>query len=52
MKRFSWFEILLIVAVMSISLYAAFSDGQNFSWRWYTRDDAYYYFKVAQNISA
>ena len=51
MKRFAWFEILLVVAVMSISLYAAFSDGQNFSWRWYTRDDAYYYFKVAQNIS-
>jgi hypothetical protein len=51
MKRFSWFEILLIAAVLSVSLYAAFSDGQNFSWRWYTRDDAYYYFKVAQNIS-
>ncbi|HEX5837219.1 MAG TPA: hypothetical protein VFY26_05260 [Anaerolineales bacterium] len=51
MKRFAWFEILLVVVVMSISLYAAFSDGQNFSWRWYTRDDAYYYFKVAQNIS-
>ena len=51
MKRFAWFEILLVIAVMSISLYAAFSDGQNFSWRWYTRDDAYYYFKVAQNIS-
>jgi hypothetical protein len=27
MKRFDWFEIALIVAVMSISLYAAFSDG-------------------------
>ena len=51
MKRFDWFEILLIVAVMSMSLYAAFADGQNFSWRWFTRDDAYYYFKVAQNIS-
>ena len=51
MKRLAWFEILLIVVIMSISLYAAFSDGQNFSWRWYTRDDAYYYFKVAQNIS-
>lgn len=51
MKRFSGFEIILIVAVMSISLYASFSDGQNFSWRWFTRDDAYYYFKVAQNIS-
>lgn len=51
MKRLDWFEILLIVVVMSVSLYAAFADGQNFSWRWFTRDDAYYYFKVAQNIS-
>ncbi len=51
MKRPDWFEILLIVIVMSIGLYAASADGQNFSWRWFTRDDAYYYFKVAQNIS-
>ena len=36
---------------MSISVYAALSDAQNFSLRWFTRDDAYYYFKVAQNIS-
>jgi hypothetical protein len=36
---------------MSMSLYAAFSDAQNLSLRWFTRDDAYYYFKVAQNIS-
>lgn len=51
MKRFPWFEALLILVVMSISLYAALSDAQNLSWRWFTRDDAYYYFKVAQNIS-
>lgn len=51
MKKTNWFEILLIVAVMSMSLYAAFSDPQNLSNRWFTRDDAYYYFKVAQNIS-
>ncbi len=50
-KRLPWFEIILIVVVMSISLYAALSDPQNLSWRWFTRDDAYYYFKVAQNIS-
>ncbi|HMR98223.1 MAG TPA: hypothetical protein PKE62_03130 [Anaerolineales bacterium] len=46
-----WFEILLIIVVMSISVHAALSDAQNFSLRWFTRDDAYYYFKVAQNIS-
>jgi len=51
MKRFRSFEIILIVVVMSISLYAALSDGQNLSWHWFIRDDAYYYFKVAQNIS-
>jgi hypothetical protein len=50
-KRFPWFEIILAIVVMSISLYAALSDPQNLSWRWFTRDDAYYYFKVAQNIS-
>lgn len=50
-KRLPWFEIILIVVVMSMSLYAALSDPQNLSWRWFTRDDAYYYFKVAQNIS-
>jgi hypothetical protein len=51
MKRLPWFEIILILVVISISLYGAFSDGQNFSRRWFVRDDAYYYFKVAQNIS-
>ena len=51
MKRFPWFETILILVVMSISLYAALSDAQNLSWRWFTRDDAYYYFKVAQNIT-
>lgn len=51
MRRFPWFETILIAVVMSMSLYAALSDAQNLSWRWFTRDDAYYYFKVAQNIS-
>jgi hypothetical protein len=50
-KRFPWFETILIIAVMSISIYAALSDAQNLSWHWFIRDDAYYYFKVAQNIS-
>ena len=50
-RRIPWFEMLLVVVVMSMSLYAALSDAQNLSLRWFTRDDAYYYFKVAQNIS-
>lgn len=50
MKQFPWFETTLVIIVMSISLYAALSDAQNLSWHWFIRDDAYYYFKVAQNI--
>jgi len=50
-KRFSLFEILLITTILSIHLYAAFSDAYNFPNTWFQRDDAYYYFKVAQNIS-
>jgi len=51
MKKWRWVEILLVIAVMAGAFYAAFSDAHNFPNRWFTRDDAYYYFKVAQNIS-
>lgn len=51
MKKWNWVEWLLLLAVMAGAFYAAFSDAPNFPNRWYTRDDAYYYFKVAQNIS-
>jgi hypothetical protein len=51
LKKFHWFEIALIALVMGVHIYAAFSAPHNFSTRWFTRDDAYYYFKVAQNIS-
>ncbi|MCJ7432679.1 MAG: hypothetical protein MUO77_04250 [Anaerolineales bacterium] len=51
LKRIPWFEIILAVAIMGITLYGAFSDAQNFPRNWFDRDDAYYYFKVAQNIS-
>ncbi len=52
MKRFHWFEIALVVAVMLIHAWAAFSAAHNFPQAWFTRDDAYFYFKTAQNISA
>ncbi len=51
MKRSRWFEFSLITIIMTVHLYAAFSAPHNFSMRWFTRDDAYYYFKVAQNIA-
>ncbi len=46
-----WFEIILLTTVMAVHLYAATSDAYNFPANWFTRDDAYYYFKVAQNIT-
>jgi hypothetical protein len=51
LKRFPLFEILLTIVILSIHLYAALSDAYNFPNVWFMRDDAYYYFKVAQNIS-
>ena len=50
-KSLSWYEIALIVVVVAVHLFAATSDAFNFPASWFTRDDAYYYFKVAQNIT-
>ena len=50
-SRLPWFEIVLTVVFLSATLYAAFSDAYNLPNRWFIRDDAYYYYKVAQNIS-
>ncbi|MBE0669523.1 MAG: hypothetical protein IH588_02945 [Anaerolineales bacterium] len=50
-KRLSLFEVALVIAILSIHLYAALSDAYNFPNAWFKRDDAYYYFKVAQNIT-
>ena len=51
LKRHSLFEISLITAVLGMHLYAAFSDAYNFASTWFSRDAAFYYFKVAQNIT-
>lgn len=51
MKHFHWFEITLVSVILTVHLYAAFSAPHNFSMRWFTRDDAFYYYKVAQNIA-
>lgn len=50
-KKFPWFEVLVGVIFLSATVYAALSDAYNLPNRWFIRDDAYYYFKVAQNIS-
>ncbi|MCL4531387.1 MAG: hypothetical protein M1282_18540 [Chloroflexi bacterium] len=49
-KQFPWFEIILTVVFISIQLYAAFANGYDMANNWFIRDDAYYYFKVAQNV--
>ncbi len=50
-KKFPWFESLLVIVYMPIQIFAATSDAWNFANNWFIRDDAYYYFKIAQNIS-
>jgi hypothetical protein len=50
-KRIHLFETFLIIVILGIHLYAAFSDAYNLPNTWFNRDDAYYYFKVAQNIT-
>ncbi len=51
LKRLPWFELAILLALLGINGYAAFSDAYNLPNHWLTRDDAYYYYKVAQNIS-
>src|SRR5512147_2513842 len=50
-KKLPWFETALGIVFLSAYVYAAFSDAYNLPNRWFIRDDAYYYYKVAQNIS-
>ncbi|MBV6395577.1 MAG: hypothetical protein HFACDABA_01155 [Anaerolineales bacterium] len=45
------FEIVLVAILMATYFYAAFSEAHNFGREWFIRDDAFFYFKVAQNIS-
>jgi hypothetical protein len=43
------FEIFLFIAVLAVHLYVAFAPANSLM-NWYTTDDAFYYFKTAQNI--
>jgi len=51
LKKIAPFEIALIIVILSLHLYAAMADPYAFPNHWFVRDDAYYYFKVAQNIA-
>jgi hypothetical protein len=43
------FQILLVLAAFAGSVYVAFTPANSLM-RWYNIDDAFYYYKVAQNI--
>jgi hypothetical protein len=45
-----WFEITLIILYISLHLYIALSPSSSLL-NWYSNDDAFYYFKVATNIT-
>lgn len=53
MKRFSSFSVLLQLGIfllgVSGSIYVAFTPA-NSMMNWYSNDDAFYYYKVAQNV--
>lgn len=50
-KRFiALFEILLVIFILGAHIYAALSPANSLM-RWYTTDDAFYYFKTAVNIA-
>jgi hypothetical protein len=44
------FELLLVLFILISHLFVAFAPANNLM-NWYTTDDAFYYFKVAQNVS-
>jgi hypothetical protein len=50
MKKFPWFEVLLILVILSSHAYAAASPEKSLM-NWFRVDDAYYYFNTAKNIS-
>ncbi len=50
-KRFHWFEILLAIAVLVTHGYVALAPNASLL-MWFRNDDAFFYFKVAQNIAA
>lgn len=49
--RIAPFEIALIVVMLALHIRASLADPYAFPNHWFVRDDAYYYFKVAQNIA-
>ena len=51
LKRFNIrFEVIIILLVIAVNGFVAFAP-ENSLMNWYTTDDAFYYFKTAQNIT-
>jgi hypothetical protein len=50
LKTYFRFEYLLILLVLITAVYAAFTPPSSLI-NWYSSDDAFYYFKTAQNIT-
>jgi len=50
MKKFSWFEFLLIIVILISHAFVAFSPEKSLM-NWFRVDDAFYYFNTARNIS-
>jgi hypothetical protein len=50
MKRFGWFEIFLVFAILVSHAWVAVGS-HNSLMNWYRVDDAFYYFQTARNIS-
>jgi hypothetical protein len=44
------FELVIVLLVLISSLYVAFAPANNLM-NWYSTDDAFYYFKTAQNVT-
>jgi hypothetical protein len=45
------FEVFLILVVLIAHLYVALAPANSLVHEWYSSDDAFYYFKTAQNIT-
>lgn len=50
LKKIAPFEVVLVLVMLALHLQASMADPYAFPNRWFVRDDAFYYFKVAQNI--
>ena len=51
LSRIAPFEAVLVIVMLALHFHASTADPYAFPNHWFVRDDAYYYFKVAQNVA-